>query len=129
MAQPAAGCRASTRLGIPVTISSDPRHGFGENFAAAWAAAGFSQWPEPIGFGALRDEDVVREFGDIARREYRAVGIHVALHPMADLATEPRWARTIAHVRRGRRARRPARCCIHPRLPRATSSARRLSPA
>ena len=37
--------------------------------------------------------DAVREFGDIARREYRAVGIHVALHPMADLATEPRWAR------------------------------------
>jgi len=85
----------STRLGIPVTISSDPRHGFEENFAAAWAAAGFSQWPEPIGFGALRDEDTVREFGDIARREYRAVGIHVALHPMADLATEPRWARTM----------------------------------
>jgi beta-glucosidase len=37
----------------------------------------------------------MREFGDIARREYRAVGIHVALHPMADLATEPRWARTM----------------------------------
>jgi beta-glucosidase len=83
----------STRLGIPVTISSNPRHSFAENFAAAWAATGFSQWPEPIGFGALRDEDAVREFGDIARREYRAVGIHVALHPMADLATEPRWAR------------------------------------
>jgi beta-glucosidase-like glycosyl hydrolase len=85
----------STRLGIPVTISSDPRHGLAENFAAAWAAAGFSQWPEPIGFGALRDEEAVREFGDIARREYRAVGIHVALHPMADLATEPRWARNM----------------------------------
>jgi beta-glucosidase len=84
-----------TRLGIPVTISSDPRHGFAENFAAAWAATGFSQWPEPIGFGALRDEGAVREFGDIARREYRAVGVHVALHPMADLATEPRWARTM----------------------------------
>jgi beta-glucosidase len=83
----------ATRLGIPVTISSDPRHGFAENFAAAWAATGFSQWPEPIGFGALRDEDALREFGNIARREYRAVGIHVALHPMADLATEPRWAR------------------------------------
>jgi beta-glucosidase len=85
----------STRLGIPVTIASDPRHGFEENLAAAWAATGFSQWPEPIGFGALRDEDAVREFGDIARREYRAVGIHVALHPMADLATEPRWARIV----------------------------------
>jgi beta-glucosidase len=83
----------STRVGIPVTISSDPRHGFAENFAAAWAATAFSQWPEPIGFGALRDADAVREFGEIARREYRAVGIHVALHPMADLATEPRWAR------------------------------------
>jgi beta-glucosidase len=82
-----------TRLAIPVTISSDPRHSFAENLAAAWAATGYSQWPEPIGFGALRDEEAVREFGDIARREYRAVGIHVALHPMADLATEPRWAR------------------------------------
>jgi len=83
----------TTRLGIPVTISSDPRHGFAENVAAAWSSTGFSQWPEPIGFGALGDVDTVREFGDIARREYRAVGIHVALHPMADLATEPRWAR------------------------------------
>ena len=40
-----------------------------------------------------RRRGCVHEFGDIARREYRAVGIHVALHPMADLATEPRWAR------------------------------------
>ncbi len=85
----------STRLGIPITISSDPRHSYGENFGASWAATGFSQWPEPIGFGALRDESVVEEFGDIARQEYRAVGIHVALHPMADLATEPRWARQV----------------------------------
>lgn len=85
----------STRLGIPVTISSDPRHSFAENLGASWSAGGFSHWPEPIGFGALRDEETMREFGDIARREYRAVGIHVALHPMADLATEPRWARTM----------------------------------
>jgi beta-glucosidase len=85
----------TTRLGIPVTISSDPRHSVAENFAAAWSATGFSKWPEPIGFGAVGDEDAVLEFGDIARREYRAVGIHVALHPMADLATEPRWARNM----------------------------------
>jgi beta-glucosidase len=83
----------STRLGIPVTISSDPRHAVGENFGAAWASEGFSRWPEPIGFGALGDVAAMEEFGDIARQEYRAVGIHVALHPMADLATEPRWAR------------------------------------
>jgi beta-glucosidase len=84
---------AGTRLGIPVTISSDPRHSFDENPATSWSAGSFSQWPEPIGFGAIGDEELVRQFGDIARQEYRAVGIHVALHPMADVATEPRWAR------------------------------------
>ena len=82
-----------TRLGIPVTISSDPRHGFSNNPAAALFAAAFSQWPEPIGLAATRDTALVRRFGEIARQEYRAVGIRTALHPMADLATEPRWGR------------------------------------
>jgi beta-glucosidase len=88
---------ASTRLGIPVTISSDPRHSYGEGSGASGSSDGLSSWPEPIGFAAVGDVAAVEEFGDIARREYRAVGIHVALHPMADLATEPRWAR-IAHT-------------------------------
>jgi beta-glucosidase len=83
----------TTRLGIPVTISSDPRHSFDENAVVSWSSSSFSQWPEPIGFAATRDEELVRSFGEIARQEYRAVGIHVALHPMADVATEPRWAR------------------------------------
>ena len=83
----------STRLGIPVTISSDPRHAFDENPATSWASGSLSQWPEPIGFAAAGDEELVRSFGAIARQEYRAIGIHVALHPMADVATEPRWAR------------------------------------
>ncbi|MBN1887614.1 MAG: glycoside hydrolase family 3 C-terminal domain-containing protein [Thermoflexales bacterium] len=82
-----------TRLGIPVTVSSDPRHSWQQNLGAAITTKGFSRWPDPIGLGATRDEALVREFGDIARREYLAVGIRTALHPMADLATEPRWAR------------------------------------
>lgn len=82
-----------TRLGIPVTISSDPRHAFSNNPAVNFTASHCSQWPEPIGFGAIGDERVVEEFADIARQEYLALGIRVALHPMADLATEPRWAR------------------------------------
>ena len=84
---------AQTRLGIPVTISSDPRHAFSQNPGAAMAAGSFSQWPEPLGLAATRDTALVREFGDIARQEYLAAGIRIALHPMADLATEPRWAR------------------------------------
>ncbi len=57
------------------------------------AANDFSQWPEQLGFAAIGDEKLMRQFGDIARQEYRAVGIREALHPMADLATEPRWPR------------------------------------
>jgi beta-glucosidase len=83
----------ATRLGIPITISSDPRHGLGNNPATSMAGSGFSKWPDPIGLAATRDEGLVREFGDIVRREYLAVGIRLALHPTADLATEPRWCR------------------------------------
>lgn len=85
---------ASTRLGIPVTVSSDPRHGVVDNPATSAAAGGFSAWPEPIGLGATKSPDLVRQFADTVRQEYLATGIRVALHPMADLATEPRWART-----------------------------------
>ena len=82
-----------TRLGIPITIASDPRHAFSNNPAASLFAGAFSQWPEPTGLAATRDTALVEAFGEIARQEYRAVGIRLALHPMADLATEPRWAR------------------------------------
>lgn len=82
-----------TPHGIPVTISSDPRHSFAENAGASFSAGCFSQWPEMLGLGALRDPDLVRRFADIARQEYIAVGIRAALHPTLDLATEPRWAR------------------------------------
>lgn len=82
-----------TPHGIPVTISTDPRHAFIENAGVSFSAKAFSQWPEPLGLAALRDVDLVREFADIVRREYVAVGIRAALHPTLDLATEPRWAR------------------------------------
>jgi beta-glucosidase len=82
-----------TRLGVPVTISTDPRHHFQHVPGASAAAVGFSQWPEPLGLAALGDAATVRRFGDVARAEYRAVGIHMALSPQADLATEPRWSR------------------------------------
>ena len=82
-----------TRLGIPVTIASDPRHAFGLNIAASLPAGDFSLWPEPLGMAATRDPSLLRQFGDMARQEYLAAGIRLALHPMADLATEPRWAR------------------------------------
>ena len=82
-----------TRWGIPVTLSTDPRHAFTHNPGTSMAAGPFSEWPEPLGLAALRDVGAVSEFADIVRREYLAVGFRVALHPQLDLATEPRWAR------------------------------------
>ncbi len=87
---------ASTRLGIPITLSTDPRHAFTDNPGAALAPGSFSQWPEPIGLAAIGDAELVASFADIARHEYTAVGLRVALHPQVDLATEPRWARQVA---------------------------------
>ncbi|MGC5172305.1 glycoside hydrolase family 3 protein [Microbacterium sp. DT81.1] len=87
---------ASTRLGIPVSLSSDPRHSFSDNPGAAIMAGPFSQWPETMGLAAIGDEELVERFADIARQEYTAVGLRVALHPQVDLATEPRWSRAVA---------------------------------
>jgi len=82
-----------TRLGIPVTISTDPRNHFQYTPGTSTRTNKFSQWPEPLGFAAIGDTALTRRFGDIVRQEYRAVGIHMALSPQADLATEPRWGR------------------------------------
>jgi beta-glucosidase len=87
---------ASSRLGIPVTLSTDPRHSFSDNPGAAIIAGPFSEWPESIGLAAIGDETVVEQFADIARQEYTAVGLRVALHPQIDLATESRWCRQVA---------------------------------
>lgn len=84
---------ASTRLGIPVTLSTDPRHSFSDNPGTSFMAGPFSEWPESLGLAAIGDEELVERFGDIARQEYTAVGLRVALHPQIDLATESRWAR------------------------------------
>ena len=59
-----------TRLGIPVTIASDPRHSVQRNIAIE-TTKGFSKWCEPIGLAATRDSLLTFQFGDIARQEIR----------------------------------------------------------
>ncbi|WP_243064246.1 glycoside hydrolase family 3 protein [Humibacter sp. RRB41] len=80
-------------LGIPITFSTDPRHAFSDNPLASMMAGPFSQWPETLGFAALGSPERLQRFADIARQEYLAVGLRVALHPQIDLATETRWSR------------------------------------
>ncbi|WP_395280613.1 glycoside hydrolase family 3 protein [Enterobacter cloacae] len=82
-----------TRLGIPVTISTDPRNSYQALAGISNPAGKFTQWPEAIGLGAAGSETLAQEYADNIRREYRAVGITEALSPQADITTEPRWAR------------------------------------
>ncbi len=80
--------------GIPVNISTDPRHGADEA-SAEFKTSGqdVSKWPEGIGFAAAADPELVRAFAKVAAKEYRALGITTALGPQIDLSTEPRWMR------------------------------------
>jgi beta-glucosidase len=84
-----------SEFGIPVVLASNPR-----NHVKAGATMGigegggvFSEWPGELGFGATMDPDLVREFAEIARREWRAAGLHKMYGYMADVPSEPRWTR------------------------------------
>jgi len=81
-------------LGIPVNTSSDPRHG-SDTYAEFNEGAGgdISLWPGTLGIAASFDPELMKQFGEIASKEYRALGIATALSPQIDLATEPRWSR------------------------------------
>ncbi len=81
-------------LGIPANNSSDPRHRTQPDAEYNAGSGGdISMWPGAIGLAATFDPVIVRQFGEIASREYRALGITTALSPQVDLATEPRWYR------------------------------------
>ncbi|KAI0547132.1 glycosyl hydrolase family 3 N terminal domain-containing protein [Xylaria curta] len=83
----------NTRLGIPITVATDSRHHVGPGFIGPPALGYFSQWPGFLGFAALRDPELVRKHAEIAREEFLSIGFRLALHPYADISTEPRWAR------------------------------------
>lgn len=81
-------------LGIPANNSSDPRHEAASDEEYTQGAGGdISRWPNAIGLAASFDADLVKQFGEIASKEYRALGLATALSPQVDLATDPRWYR------------------------------------
>ncbi|MCW5965515.1 MAG: glycoside hydrolase family 3 C-terminal domain-containing protein [Bryobacterales bacterium] len=81
-------------LGIPANNSSDPRHRTKADAEYNAGSGGtISMWPDAIGLAATFDPGIVQQFGEIASKEYRALGIATALSPQIDLATEPRWSR------------------------------------
>jgi beta-glucosidase len=85
--------------GVPFLVTTDPSHGFGMDTHGTTgaqslsASAVVSPWPQPLGLGAINDATVTRQYGDMVRQEFMGMGFRWQLGPMADLATEPRWAR------------------------------------
>lgn len=81
-------------LGIPANNSSDPRHGSDSSTEFnAGAGGNISMWPESLGLAATFNPEIAARFGEIASKEYRALGITTALSPQVDIATDPRWFR------------------------------------
>lgn len=80
--------------GIPVCISTDPRHSAGKK-SAEFSGTGkeVSRWPEGLGMAATFDPELMKEFAKVVATEYRALGISQALGPQIDLSTDPRWMR------------------------------------
>lgn len=81
-------------LGIPSNTSTDPRHNATVTAEFNAGAGGtISMWPDGLGMAATFDPKIVEQFGQIAAKEYRALGIATALSPQIDLGSEPRWYR------------------------------------
>ncbi|MCM0667661.1 glycoside hydrolase family 3 protein [Flavobacterium tyrosinilyticum] len=81
-------------LGIPSNTSTDPRHTANVTSEFNAGAGGtISMWPDGLAMASTFDPKIVEQFGQIAAKEYRALGIATALSPQIDLGSEPRWYR------------------------------------
>ncbi len=85
----------SDGLGIPAIFASNPRNHITKDAAAGLSVGRtvFSTWPGELGLSAMHDLKLVKEFADMARQEWAAVGLRKGYMYMADLSTEPRWQR------------------------------------
>jgi beta-glucosidase len=85
-----------TRLGIPLVINSNPLNNLGGGNAVFEPGGGtglFSVWPGTLGLAATNDPQLIKDFAEIARAEWRATGIRKDYGYQVDVATEPRWTR------------------------------------
>jgi beta-glucosidase len=85
----------SDGLGIPAIVASNPRNHITKDASIGLSVGKttFSTWPGELGLSATRDLKLVREFAEIAKQEWSAVGLRKGYMYMADLSTEPRWQR------------------------------------
>ena len=77
-----------SRLGVPVLVSMDSVHGLSY-------VTGATVTPHNLALAATRDEELVTELAEVARKEHIAIGVRMTLSPEADIASEPRWGRVM----------------------------------
>lgn len=106
--------REGTRLGIPALFKDNARNHVETNplFGISQGAGAFTEFPKEAGLAAaalgagappdakgsqpavLRgDMRLIRDFAGVMGQEWRAIGLRAMYGYMADLTTEPRWAR------------------------------------
>lgn len=85
----------ATPLGIPIVFTSNPRNHINEQneFGISEASGQFSTWPGTLGLAATRDLGLIRDFAEIASKEWRSAGIEKNYGYQLEVATEPRWRR------------------------------------
>ena len=76
----------ANRHGIPPLFFEEVLHGLLD--------AGATVFPQAIGLAATFDTALVQRVHAAAARETRSRGIRMALSPVVNLATDPRWGRT-----------------------------------
>ncbi len=76
-----------TRLGIPVEFTNEGIHGLNHSKA--------TPLPAPIGIGSTWNRSLVRQAGEIAGKEAKALGYKNVYAPILDVVRDPRWGRTL----------------------------------
>ena len=97
-----------TRLGIPAVLISNPRNHYttiadisnleeAEDYyiTAKDEPGQFTIFPDSLGLAATRDLNLVREFAQIARKEWTSSGLRKMYGYNADVATQPLWSRIL----------------------------------
>ncbi|MGY5765987.1 glycoside hydrolase family 3 protein [Brachybacterium sp. DNPG3] len=85
----------STRWGIPVIVAANSKNEAG-GFAMGSTPEDkdFTQWPGTLGLAATGDDELIRDFAERSRQEWRASGLRKGYMYMADTVTDPRWFRS-----------------------------------
>lgn len=77
--------KEESRLGIPVICHEECLSGF--------MAQGATSFPSPVNYGSTWEPELIRQVGNVIRRQMRSVGTHQGLAPVADVARDARWGR------------------------------------